>query len=138
MKHDTKAVQYLTAVYYIFVPISLTPPLSSPTFINLIILIYASLVNMAILSTKLKDKAKDGDSLVASVVPSAFVAVAGSYSQQMHTHAHELVYHLSPFLFFIYFCFCFCFFVLFLLSLLSGILRWADINPDIGRGTKQD
>ena len=54
-------------------------------------LIYASLVNMAILGTKLRDKAKDGDSLLASVVPAAFIAVAGSYSQQLHTNAHELV-----------------------------------------------
>ena len=46
---------------------------------------------MAILSTKLSDKAKDGDSLLASVVPSAFVAVASSYSQQLHKHARELV-----------------------------------------------
>jgi hypothetical protein len=51
---------------------------------------YASLINIAIVGTNLRDKAADKDSLIAFVVPSAFVAVADSFSESLHKHAGEL------------------------------------------------
>ena len=84
--------QFLTALPFLSSTLLFTTHFSFFLDLSaLIMLIYASLVNMAILGTKLRDKAKDGDSLLASVVPAAFIAVAGSYSQQLHTNAHELV-----------------------------------------------
>ena len=50
------------------------------------------MINIAIVGTKLRDKAADRDSLVASVVPSAFVAVADSFSESLHRQANELVF----------------------------------------------
>ena len=44
------------------------------------------------MGTKLRDKAADKDSLIAFVVPSAFVAVADSFSESLHKHAGELVF----------------------------------------------
>lgn len=51
---------------------------------------YAALLNMAIVTTKLKDKAIDGDNLISKIAPSALVATANSFSGSLHQHAHDL------------------------------------------------
>lgn len=53
---------------------------------------YASLITIAMANTKLKDKAQDKDTWVASLMPSAMVSFADSYAAPLHDHAKKLVF----------------------------------------------
>jgi hypothetical protein len=65
----------------------------SPLFFTLIsIFIYASLITIAMASTKLKDKAVDKDNLFASLFPGTLISLANVYSKPMLENAKKLVF----------------------------------------------